>query len=180
MEGQNHSPSSIGPMGRSLASVTAVMRHVLDAKPWLADPAVVPIGWRQEQYEEVQSRKLTIGLILDDNVVRVHPPIRRVLESLVEKLEAAGHEVVPWDCSEHEACMQLMVRPGPGSVKISNEILPGRTLHRRWWPGHSFGDRGRRRARNSARRGFRRSRQTHLGVRVLAAQQAEDCSAASL
>lgn len=85
------------------------MKAVLDTKPWLLDPKVVPIPWRHDMYPEVQARPLTIGILLDDGVVKVHPPIERVLMELEEKLKSAGHEVVPWNCSGHRECIEIMV-----------------------------------------------------------------------
>jgi amidase len=107
-------PSSIGPMTRSLSSMTNVMKAVLDAQPWLLDPRVVPIPWREEAYLEVQSRPLVIGLMIDDGVVRAHPPIERALKELATKLKAAGHELVDWEPSLHKESIDVMVlTPSP-------------------------------------------------------------------
>lgn len=109
----------------------------LEAEPWSSDPGVVPLPWRQQSYEEVQSRKLTIGFIQDDNVVKVHPPIRRVLEDVARKLELAGHEIIPWNCSEHKEGIDLMVRiQFLSSVVISDYIL-GPLLYCRRRTGYS-------------------------------------------
>ena len=98
-------------MTRSLSSLTTVMREVINSKQWVLDPKVVPIPWRQSDYDEIQTRPLTIGVLLDDGVVKVHPPIERVLRDLVAKLELAGHEIVQWDCSGHRECIEIMVSP---------------------------------------------------------------------
>lgn len=55
--------------------------------------------WREDIYKEIQSRKLVVGLMADDGVVKVHPPIERALREVVAKLKAAGHEVVNWEPS---------------------------------------------------------------------------------
>lgn len=49
--------------------------------------------------------------MLDDGKVRVHPPIKRVFDDLVSKLEAAGHEIVEWDTALNEECIAIMVSP---------------------------------------------------------------------
>lgn len=85
------------------------MQTVIDAKPWVLDPKVVPIPWRHEIYQDVQTRPLTIGVLFDDGVVRVHPPIERVLKETVAKLQAAGHEIVEWNSSGHRECIEIMV-----------------------------------------------------------------------
>lgn len=61
-------------------------------------------------YQEILSRPLTIGVIWDDGVVRVHPPIRRALDHLVEKLKAAGHETITWDPTGHVDFIKIQVR----------------------------------------------------------------------
>lgn len=102
-------PSAIGPMTRSLSSLKVILQNVLDAKPWVSDPKVTPIPWRDDIYEEIQSRPLTIGVLVDDGVVKVHPPIERVLRDLEVKLKAAGHDIVAWDSSHHRECIEIMV-----------------------------------------------------------------------
>ncbi|RQM07425.1 hypothetical protein DH86_00002869 [Scytalidium sp. 3C] len=107
-EGQEHVPSAIGPLTRSLSSLTTITKAVIDAQPWLLDPRVVPIPWRDEIYREVQSRPLVIGVMYDDGVVKPHPPIERALKELVARLKAAGHELVDWEPTLHKECMHAM------------------------------------------------------------------------
>ncbi|RDW77691.1 hypothetical protein BP6252_05744 [Coleophoma cylindrospora] len=107
-EGQEHVPSAIGPMTRSLSSMTTITKAVIDAEPWMLDPRVSPIPWRESVYEEIQSRPLVIGIMMDDGVVKVHPPIERALNELAEKLKKAGHELVPWEPSLHQECIEIM------------------------------------------------------------------------
>ncbi|RAK96451.1 amidase [Aspergillus ibericus CBS 121593] len=107
-EGQEHVPSSVGPMARDLSSLCYVSRLVANAQPWQLDPKCAPLPWNESSFQEVQNRPLAIGLILDDGVVKVHPPIERALRELSAKLEAHGHEIVTWDVSDHLKCIQLM------------------------------------------------------------------------
>jgi amidase len=108
-EGQEHVPSAIGPMSRSISSLIAVTKAVIESSPWLRDPRVVPTPWREDMYLEAQSRPLVIGIMIDDGVVRVHPPIERALKELAAKLKAAGHELVDWEPSLHKECIEIMV-----------------------------------------------------------------------
>jgi amidase len=108
-EGQEHVPSAIGPMTRSLSSMTTITKAVIDAEPWSLDPKVVPIPWRDSMYLEVQSRPLVIGILVDDGIVRAHPPIERAMRELAAKLKAAGHELVDWEPSLHQECIAIMV-----------------------------------------------------------------------
>ncbi|KAL4747674.1 hypothetical protein BDW72DRAFT_206312 [Aspergillus terricola var. indicus] len=78
-EGQEHVPSSVGPMARDINSICYITR-------------------------------LLISLILDDGVVKIHPPIERAMRELAAKLEANGHELVTWNTSDHLRCISLMDR----------------------------------------------------------------------
>lgn len=109
-EGQEHVPSVIGPMTRNLASLVAVTKSVLDASPWDLDPKCCPVPWRSELFDSVQSRPLVIAVMRDDGVVRLHPPVARVLEEVASKLKDAGHEVVAWSPGTlHQECIDIMV-----------------------------------------------------------------------
>lgn len=66
-------------MALSLESIETVVRLIIDQKPWNNDPRVHHLPWNQAEYDSMQSRPLTIGLLLDDGVVKVHPPLERVV-----------------------------------------------------------------------------------------------------
>ncbi|CBX95788.1 hypothetical protein LEMA_P029400.1 [Plenodomus lingam JN3] len=93
-DGQEHVPSVIGPMSRDIDSLIVVTKAVLDVEQWSLDPKCSPIPWRAESFEDVQSRPLVIAVLRDDGVVRVHPPIERVLEETLIRLRDAGHEII--------------------------------------------------------------------------------------
>ncbi|CAG7946002.1 unnamed protein product [Penicillium salamii] len=107
-EGQEHVPSSIGPMARDLSSICYVSRLIANSQPWNHDPKCVPLAWNEDAFQEIQERKMVIGLILDDGMVKVHPPIARALKELSALLEANGHEVVIWDTALHASCIEIM------------------------------------------------------------------------
>lgn len=108
-EGQEHIPSVIGPMARTISSLKMITKAVIDAEPWNLDPKVAPIPWRENVYKDTLQRKLVFGVLRDDGVLRVHPPIKRVLEHAVACLEAAGHEVVEWAPDGHEGAIAIAV-----------------------------------------------------------------------
>ncbi|GKZ16489.1 hypothetical protein AbraCBS73388_000064 [Aspergillus brasiliensis] len=106
--GQEHVHFSSGPLARDMESLCYVSRLVADSKPWEFDPKCAPLRWNETVFQEMQTRPLVIGLILDDGVVKVHPPIERALRELASKLQDQGHEVVLWDTSDHQDCVKLM------------------------------------------------------------------------
>jgi amidase len=111
MDGQQHVPSAVGPMARSLESIITTTRAVISRNLWNMDAQLPPIPWAEDALEEFSEKPLVIGVMWDDGVVRVHPPIARVLEELVARLKNAGHEIVDWDTSLNAECIGIQVRP---------------------------------------------------------------------
>lgn len=106
--GQEHVPSVIGPMARSLESIESVTKIVIEAEPWNEDPTCHRLPWQGHVYAEIQSRPLVIGLLVDDDHVRPHPSISRVIRETASRLQAAGHTIVPWTSTLHTECIQIM------------------------------------------------------------------------
>ena len=95
-------PPVAGPMATSLSSIEFFMESYASILPWTSDPQIFPIPWRSELAVPPR-RPLKIGYVLDDGVVRCHPPIHRNLREMIAKLKKAGHEVVEWDSSSHRS-----------------------------------------------------------------------------
>jgi len=108
-DGQQHVPSAIGPMARSLPSLTTVTKAVIEAKLWELDAQLPRMPWQDDVCQEFARRSLVIGIMPDDGVVRVHPPIERVFKETVAKLQDDGHEIVQWDTSLNAHCVAIMV-----------------------------------------------------------------------
>ncbi|CZS75197.1 unnamed protein product [Fusarium graminearum] len=108
LDGQQHIPSAVGPMARSLESLTLVTKLAIEAEPWTIDPQLPPLPWKEIVFQTFSERPLVIGALLDDGLVKVHPPIERVFRQTLEKLKVAGHEFVEWDSSLHPEIIDLM------------------------------------------------------------------------
>ncbi len=121
-DGQEHVPSSVGPLARSLETIHIVMKSLIDLKPWEYDARCVPILWREEVYNDMLARPLVIGVLLDDGVVRPHPPVTRVLTSAVEALRSAGHHVVEWDARLHAECIEVMVCASRSQLSVQKRL----------------------------------------------------------
>ncbi|KAI4651555.1 uncharacterized protein J4E79_009035 [Alternaria viburni] len=127
-DGQEHVPSVIGPMTRNMASLTAVTRAVIDAKPWEQDPKCCPVPWRSEVFEDARTRPLVVAIMRDDGVVRCHPPIARVLDEVAVQLQKAGHEVVTWTPGTlHQECIDIMDQyyTADGGEDIRRDVAAG-------------------------------------------------------
>ncbi|KAI9781915.1 MAG: hypothetical protein M1816_002138 [Peltula sp. TS41687] len=105
--GETTYASSVGFLGTSLDALHLLMSTVLSTQPWLRDPYVVNIPWRQHITDATLLRAasdgsstgvkpLKLGIYWTDGVVTPHPPIARGLHMVVDAVKKAGHKVVEW------------------------------------------------------------------------------------
>lgn len=96
-------------MSCDMSSLVTVTKAVIDCKPWQYDPKCCPLPWREELFTDAQSRPLTIAVMHDDGVVKIHPPVERVLQEVARKLVRVGHDLVEWKPgSLHQDCINIM------------------------------------------------------------------------
>ena len=102
MDGQNSVLSVVGPLSHSAASLRLMFKSLLSQQPWLHDPLVHEIPWRDELEQQVidlvastqsGTDKLAFGVLKHDGVVTPHPPVRRAMDIVVKTLEKLGHKV---------------------------------------------------------------------------------------
>lgn len=102
----------IGPLSTSLAGLNIFMKTLIDQKPWLRHPALVPLKWNTTESHLVQmhgQKKLKVAIMWHDGVVRPHPPIRRALTEMAGKLKKTpGIEVVDWSPHKHEESWDII------------------------------------------------------------------------
>lgn len=119
LDGQQQVPSSVRPIARSLGSLTLVTKVAIEAEPWTLDPQLPPIiPWREHIFQDLSTRPLVVGAMLDDGLVKVHPPVERIFCELVTNLKAGGHEVVEWDSSLISKCVGVMVRQDQATTEV--------------------------------------------------------------
>lgn len=78
-------------MSCSLATIERYMEALPSALPWEIDQHVTPVPWRRS-LAALSTRRLRIGFLVDDGVVKVQPPIARAVGEVVGALRDAGHE----------------------------------------------------------------------------------------
>lgn len=113
MLGEEQIVPVIGPISTSLEGVKIFMKTIIAARPWLVDPSMLPLPWRdQESHLEVsKGEKLKIGVIWSDEIVTPHPPVRRALSEVVAKLrEVEGFEIVDWRPYKHDEAWEIVSR----------------------------------------------------------------------
>jgi Asp-tRNA(Asn)/Glu-tRNA(Gln) amidotransferase A subunit family amidase len=152
-------------MSRNIDSLIAVTKAVVDAVPWEEDPKCCPVPWRNDVFEDAQSRPLVIAVMQDDGVVRPHPPIARVLNDVTKRLEMAGHEIVAWTPGDlHQKCIDIMVSGvRPNSTALAKHPT-GPILYRGRRRRYSKRCRGWGRAFHTSRRSARQQRKGHLSI----------------
>lgn len=118
--GQEAVQSVNGPLARSLDDLVLEARAVVDAEPWRHDPRMLPLPWRAAELP----RTLRIAVMWDDGMVVPTPPVARALRTAVEKLRAAGHEVVEWDPRDQKQGLSLLGRMfvADGGISVRKEL----------------------------------------------------------
>ncbi|KAH8811123.1 amidase signature domain-containing protein [Xylogone sp. PMI_703] len=101
MAGADAIPGVIGPMSTSLEGIKIFMQVILGSRPWIVEPALIPIPWVCSTLG--YDTRLKIGIMWHDNVVTPHPPITRALKEVTSKLKALPDvEVVDWKPHLHD------------------------------------------------------------------------------
>ncbi|GAO18539.1 uncharacterized protein UV8b_00847 [Ustilaginoidea virens] len=141
--GQSTYSSTVGFMSTSLEGLELIMKALLSTKPWLNDPAVFPLPFRQHVVDEILNRAssngnaktsaapLKLGVFWSDGVVQPHPPITRGLHMVVKAVEEAGHQVVNWEPPSQKTAkrIHLSFLKADGAHDIHNHLaLSGEPL----------------------------------------------------
>jgi amidase len=113
MLGQEHVVPVIGPLSTSLSGVNVFMKTLLDQKPWLTEPSLVPIPWRDDTEwipKTPEGKKtLKIAVMWDDGVVKPQPPVQRALKQLASKLASIAEvEVIDWKPYRHDRAWEII------------------------------------------------------------------------
>lgn len=112
MLGSEHILPVIGPMTTSLGGVKLFMKTLIEAEPWVREPSLVPLRWKTEAQFPVTKgggKRMRVGVLTDDGVVRPHRPVLRALEALAEGLRRVeGVEVVPFTPYKHDEAWTII------------------------------------------------------------------------
>ena len=135
MDGQNSVLPVVGPLSHSLRSLRLVVKSLLSQQPWLHDPLVHEIPWRDDQEKQmldiIDNRELAFGIMKHDGVIQPHPPVQRAMDMAAKTLKKLGHHVIEWKPPSHQRgtdiLMKVLVGDGGadihGAIGISGEPL---------------------------------------------------------
>lgn len=108
---------AVGPMAvGDVRSLQTLVKAVLADEPWLRDPLVAEMPWREDAYEATKAdahsgaaagghgdgegkqrrQQLVVGIAPTDGLVIPQPPVLRAVETVAAALRRAGHAVVPF------------------------------------------------------------------------------------
>ncbi|KAI9650619.1 hypothetical protein NHQ30_000637 [Ciborinia camelliae] len=109
LAGQNTILSVVGPIATTARSLKLVMKSILSAQPWLHDPLVCEIPWRDEQEQIVLDTiksngggQLAFGVFKCDGGVAPQPPVARAIDIVVNTVKRLGHKVIEWNPPSHQ------------------------------------------------------------------------------
>ncbi|RAK97695.1 putative general amidase GmdA [Aspergillus ibericus CBS 121593] len=137
-DGQNVVLSVIGPLATSARGLTLLFKSVLGQSPWLGDPGVLEIPWREEVEKETREliqrgpEGLAFGIMYDDGAIQPHPPIKRALKIVEDTVRALGHRLIPWQPPSHHTAMDIADRAyslDGGADVLQNFALSGEPPH---------------------------------------------------
>jgi amidase len=107
MDGQNSVLSVVGPLATSARATTFLVKSILSQQPWLYDPLVVDMPWREDVVKETEalvkgsSEKVCFAIMKSDGIVNPQPTVARALQMCVDALEKEGHKVIEWQPPAH-------------------------------------------------------------------------------
>ncbi|KAH7071237.1 amidase signature domain-containing protein [Paraphoma chrysanthemicola] len=111
-----------GPMCRSLRDLELFTKLMIDSKPWLEDPKLIPIPWTGLQ-TSIASKPLRIGIVEHDGFIIPQPPVRRAIawakKRLSDPANAGAFEVKtfnPYKSREAVSYTRRMYWPDGGAV----------------------------------------------------------------
>ncbi|CZT16608.1 related to vitamin D3 hydroxylase-associated protein [Ramularia collo-cygni] len=115
MLGEEQVVPVVGPLSASLEGIKLFMKTLIDQKPWLYEPSLIPMPWKDTSISSLLRRghqgqpRLRIGVLANDGIVKPHPPIVRGIQTMVDKLK--GHpdiEIVDFPAYKHDEAWRII------------------------------------------------------------------------
>jgi len=118
MDGQNSILSVVGPLATTARSLKLLVKAILSQEPWLHDPLVIELPWRDAQEQAIfdivkstsSSGKLSFGVMKTDGTVTPQPPVARAIETVAAALEKAGHNIIEWTPPSHKRINDIALK----------------------------------------------------------------------
>ncbi|QIW97816.1 hypothetical protein AMS68_003334 [Peltaster fructicola] len=104
----------IGPLSTTLGGINTFMKAIIDQQPWLYDSTLVPLPWKDPYTNTLlrttaDRRRLKIGVLADDGIVKPHPPILRAIDMITARLKRNPDiEVIDFPPYKHDEAWRII------------------------------------------------------------------------
>ena len=80
-----------GPLSTDFETIEFLTKIIYNDESWRYDPDNFRICYQEPKIK--QSDKISIGIIIEDPALPVHPPLQRILREVAKKLSSNGHQI---------------------------------------------------------------------------------------
>lgn len=110
--------SVVGPIATTAPAVRLLLKSILSQNPWLHDPLVIELPWRDDLEMETlklikastaEKGQLAFGILENDGIVTPQPPVARAISIVAETLRRLGHKVIPWNPPSHDEINKIVL-----------------------------------------------------------------------
>ncbi|KAJ3315406.1 hypothetical protein HDV04_002948 [Boothiomyces sp. JEL0838] len=84
------------PVSKYLSNIVYIMEQLYSKAYYKSDPTIPPLAFSLKLYKSPQSKKLTFGYYIDDQIIKASPTCKRAVYTVVAQLHQAGHTVIPF------------------------------------------------------------------------------------
>lgn len=97
-----------GPMSSSMKGLDLWMQAILASEPHKTNDGLYPYHWTPIEDVTLPEKPIRVGIMMDDGVVRPHPPVERAINELIYCLERnTNFELVPFKPLDHQRAWEL-------------------------------------------------------------------------
>ncbi|XP_051855776.1 vitamin D3 hydroxylase-associated protein-like [Antechinus flavipes] len=110
IKGKKSVVTMAGPMARDVDSLVLLLRLLLSEYMFQLDPTVPPMPFKEEVYSSTQP--LRIGYVETDGFSQPSPSMLRAVREVSKKLQAAGHQIIPFSIPRVDYVMAKLLISG--------------------------------------------------------------------
>jgi fatty acid amide hydrolase len=92
----------VGPLGKSVNDLKLAMESLVNENLYKRDSSLAPVPFDTIKFDQTLRKKLRIGYFEDTPLLNTSEAVKRSLRLTKQKLEALGHEVIPFPLSLQE------------------------------------------------------------------------------
>ncbi|KAH7140409.1 amidase signature domain-containing protein [Dactylonectria estremocensis] len=113
---------SAGPFANDMEALRIFMKAIIEARPFRHDPTAIDVPWRN--IDGSPRSKLRLGLLAEDPLFPLQPPVKETVVKAVELLRSHGHEIVVLDPAECHVAAANQIAGG----LLSLDSTPGEII----------------------------------------------------